>query len=69
MLESINSIIKNKRNDVFIKKVKVIACYESKAFTISSDTMTLILNADSWPKTRNQLRQMRLDNKGEADKC
>ena len=39
----------------------------NQLFTIYSDTMTLILNADSFVKTRNQLRQMRLDNKNKAD--
>ena len=67
MLKSINSINNNKRNDVFIKKVKAITPVMNQLFTIYSDTMTLILNADSFVKTRNQLRQMRLDNKNKAD--
>ena len=45
MLESINSINNNKRNDVFIKKVKAITPIMNQLFTIYSDTIRSILKS------------------------
>ena len=55
MLESINSI-NSKRNDVFIKKVKDITPVMDELFTIYTDSLTMILNADSLVKSRTLLR-------------
>ncbi len=56
MLESINSINSNKRNDVFIKKLEAITPVMDQLFTIYTDTLTMILNADSFVKSRTLLR-------------